>query len=232
MIRLLVILSLLPLGVLAQSEELKQRTSLFLEEQKDAFKAKYSVSTEPRYGVLKETQYVDHQYYQLKQIEKEVNELGNSVRPKYDLSTFCYEDKDELMYALKFWFKEFIGNKRITPGRDYKTDDHIKPANNINENNYISILTLSCYATDIDESVIGEIHWCIWFSYGHGGRNKLQRSNKWTKNALILKTLSGVNKIKQESRLPIDLRSYGATSLFTFRMIWLNQLNYSPTCFN
>lgn len=151
MIRLLVILSLLPLGVLAQSEELKQRTSLFLEEQKDAFKAKSSGSTEPRYGVLNETQYVDHQYYQLKQIEKEVNELGNSVRPKYDLSTFCYEDKDELMYALKFWFKEFIGDKRITPGRDYKTVDHIKPAIIIIENNYISILTLSCYATDIDE---------------------------------------------------------------------------------
>ena len=151
MIRLLVILSLLPFSVLAQSEELKQRTSLFLEEQKDAFKAKSSGSTEPRYGVLNETQYVDHQYYQLKQIEKEVNELGNSVRPKYDLSTFCYEDKDELMYALKFWFKEFIGNKRITPGRDYKTVDHIKPAIIIIENNYISILTLSCYATDIDE---------------------------------------------------------------------------------
>ncbi len=149
--KLVFLFALIPLLTFAQTEELKQRTALFLQEQSAKYKVKELNGSEPDYGVLGETQYVFHQYYQLKQIEKEVNELGNSVRPKYDLSTFAYEDEQELKYALKFWFKEFIGNKRITPGRDYRTVDHVKPAIIIIDGTSISILTLSCYATDIDE---------------------------------------------------------------------------------
>lgn len=149
--KLVFLFALIPLLTFAQTEELKQRTALFLQEQSTKFKVKELNGSEPDYGVLGETQYVFHQYFQLKQIEKEVNELGNSVRPKYDLSTFAYEDEQELKYALKFWFKEFIGNKRITPGRDYRTVDHVKPAIIIIDGTSISILTLSCYATDIDE---------------------------------------------------------------------------------
>ena len=149
--KLVFLFALIPLLTFAQTEELKQRTALFLQEQSAKYKVKELNGSEPDYGVLGETQYVFHQYYQLKQIEKEVNELGNSVRPKYDLSTFAYEDEEELKYALKFWFKEFIGNKRITPGRDYRTVDHVEPAIVIIDGTSISILTLSCYATDIDE---------------------------------------------------------------------------------
>ena len=140
-----------PILLHSQIEELKQRTSLFLQEQSEAFKIKELNGSEPDYGILNETQFIFHQYYQLKQIDKEINELGNSVRPKYDLSTFAYEDEEELKYALKFWFKEFIGNKRITPGRDYRKVDHVKPTLIIIERNTITILTLSCYATDIQE---------------------------------------------------------------------------------
>jgi hypothetical protein len=149
--KLVLLFALMPLLTFAQTEELKQRTALFLQEQSAKYKVKELNGSEPNYGVLGQTQYVFHQYYQLKQIEKEVNELGNSVRPKYDLSTFAYEDEEELKYALKFWFKEFIGNKRITPGRDYRTVDHVEPAIVIIDGSSISILTLSCYATDIDE---------------------------------------------------------------------------------
>lgn len=149
--KIVFLFAMMPIILFAQSEELKQRTALFLQEQSAKYKVKELNGSEPDYGVLGETQYVFHQYYQLKQIDKEVNELGNSVRPKYDLSTFSYESEDELMYALKFWFKEFIGNKRITPGRDYRTVDHVEPAIVIIDGTSISILTLSCYATDIDE---------------------------------------------------------------------------------
>jgi hypothetical protein len=149
--KILFLFALIPLLTFAQTEELKQRTALFLQEQSAKYKVKELNGSEPDYGVLDQTQYVFHKYYQLKQIEKEVNELGNSVRPKYDLSTFAYEDEEELKYALKFWFKEFIGNKRITPGRDYRTVDHVEPAIIIIDGASISILTLSCYATDIDE---------------------------------------------------------------------------------
>ena len=145
------LLAFMPFMLLAQTEEVKQRTALFLQEQSTKFKVKELNGSEPDYGVLSETQFIFHQYYQLKQLEKEVNELGNSVRPKYDLSTIVYEDEEELKYALKFWFKEFIGNKRITPGRDYRTVDHVDPALVIIDGTSISILTLSCYATDIDE---------------------------------------------------------------------------------
>lgn len=145
------LIALIPIVLHAQTEELKQRTSLFLQEQSEAFKIKELNGSEPDYGILKETQFIFHQYYQLKQIDKEINELGNSVRPKYDLSTFAYEDEEELKYALKFWFKEFIGNKPITPGRDYRKVDHVKPTLIIIERNTITILTLSCYSTDIQE---------------------------------------------------------------------------------
>ena len=147
----ILLLLLLPVSLFAQVEELKQRTALFLQEQGDRFKVKELNGSEPDYGTLDQTQFTFHQYYQLKQIDKEVNELGNNVRPKYDLSTFVYEDEEELKYALKFWFKEFIGGKRITPGRDYRTVDHISPGIIIIDGTYISILTLSCYATDMEE---------------------------------------------------------------------------------
>lgn len=148
---LLYISIVLPLLGIAQTEELAQRTQLFLSEQTEQFKIKELGGSEPNYGSLDQTNFIEHQYFQLKQIEKEVNELGNNVRPKYDLSTFTYENEEELKYALKFWFKEFIGNKRITPGRDYRTVDHVQPAVVVIDKNYIAILTLSCYATDINE---------------------------------------------------------------------------------
>jgi len=112
----------------AQVEELNQRTALFLDEVKSTFKVKSLNGSEPDYGVLIETEHVAHTHYQLKQIEKELNELGNKVRPTYNLSTFAYENEDELLYALKFWFKNFIGGKRVTPGRDYRSVDHVDPA--------------------------------------------------------------------------------------------------------
>jgi len=152
MFKALIYLALIaPLISVAQTEELGQRTELFLAEQGSKFKIKELGGSEPNYGVLDQTNFIEHQYYQLKQIDKEVNELGNNVRPKYDLSTFAYENEEELKYALKFWFKEFIGNKRITPGRDYRTVDHIQPGIIVIDKNYIAILTLSCYATDINE---------------------------------------------------------------------------------
>lgn len=144
-------LLLLPLALMAQTEELAQRTQLFIAEQTETFKISELNGSEPDYGVLTETNFIEHNYFQLKQIEKEMNELGNKVRPKYSLSTFAYENADELKYALKFWFKEFIGNKRITPGRDYRTVDHVSPAIVVIDNNYIAILTMSCYATDLEE---------------------------------------------------------------------------------
>jgi hypothetical protein len=145
------LLGLIPFLSYGQAEELKQRTALFLEEQSETFKVKELNGNEPDYGVLPETQFFHHSYFQLKQLEREVNELGNSVKPKYHLSTYAYEDEEELKYALKFWFKEFVGGKRITPGRDYRTVDHISPGIIIIEKNYIVILTLSCYSTDIEE---------------------------------------------------------------------------------
>ncbi len=145
------LLAFAPLLSYGQAEELKQRTALFLEEQAANYKIKELNGNEPDYGVLQETQFIHHSYFQLKQIEKELNDLGNNVKPKYDLSTYAYEDEEELKYALKFWFKEFIGDKRITPGRDYRTVDHIVPVIIIIEKNYIAILTLSCYSVNIEE---------------------------------------------------------------------------------
>ena len=82
----------------------------------------------------------------------------------------------------------------------------------------MGILTLSCYATDIDEfrnwrnSMLGVYGSPTAMVVEIGCNGPI----KWTKTLPILKTLSGVDKIKQESRLLIDLRSYRATSAFYF----------------
>lgn len=168
-----------------QVEELNQRTQLFISEVGDRYKVKSINGNEPEYGVLPETEFIQHQYYQLKQIKKELNELGNKVRPTYHLSTFAYENDEELLYALKFWFKSFIGDKRITPGRDYRRVDHVVPAIIIIEKNYISILTMSCYATDIEEFR----QWRSDMLGVFGGPNSMvveigcEGPIEWTKNA-------------------------------------------------
>lgn len=168
-----------------QVEELNQRTQLFISEVGDRYKVKSINGNEPEYGVLPETEFIQHQYYQLKQIKKELNELGNKVRPTYHLSTFAYENDEELLYALKFWFKSFIGDKRITPGRDYRRVDHVVPAIIIVEKNYITILTMSCYATDIEEFR----QWRSDMLGVFGGPNSMvveigcEGPIEWTKNA-------------------------------------------------
>jgi hypothetical protein len=168
-----------------QVEELNQRTQLFISEVGDRYKVKSINGNEPEYGVLPETEFIQHQYYQLKQIKKELNELGNKVRPTYHLSTFAYENDEELLYALKFWFKSFIGDKRITPGRDYRRVDHVVPAIIIIEKNYITILTMSCYATDIEEFR----QWRSDMLGVFGGPNSMvveigcEGPIEWTKNA-------------------------------------------------
>lgn len=86
------LITLTALHVRGQVEELNQRTELFVSELEGRFKVKSINGREPDYGVLQETEFVQHEYYQLKQLEKEVNELGNKVRPTYHLSTFAYED--------------------------------------------------------------------------------------------------------------------------------------------
>lgn len=168
-----------------QVEELNQRTQLFISEVGDRYKVKSINGNEPEYGVLPESEFIQHQYYQLKQIKKELNELGNKVRPTYHLSTFAYENDEELLYALKFWFKSFIGDKRITPGRDYRRVDHVVPAIIIIEKNYITILTMSCYATDIEEFR----QWRSDMLGVFGGPNSMvveigcEGPIEWTKNA-------------------------------------------------
>lgn len=140
-------LFLLPLSLFAQSEELKQRTNLFLNELSDRFENKSLNAKEPSYGALNNSDFSFHQYIQIKQIEKEVNSIGNKVRPKYDLSTFHFENPEELKYALVAWFKDFFGEK-ITVGRTYRTFDHAVPTIVVIESDYIAILTLSCYSVD------------------------------------------------------------------------------------
>jgi len=176
-----------------QVEELNQRTQLFISEVGDRYKVKSINGNEPEYGVLPETEFIQHQYYQLKQIKKELNELGNKVRPTYHLSTFAYENDEELLYALKFWFKSFIGDKRITPGRDYRRVDHVVPAIIIIEKNYITILTMSCYATDIEEFR----QWRSDMLGVFGGPNSMvveigcEGPIEWTKNAPDPKDMKG-----------------------------------------
>ena len=67
------LLAFAPLLSYGQAEELKQRTALFLEEQAANYKIKELNGNEPDYGVLQETQFIHHSYFQLKQIEKDNN---------------------------------------------------------------------------------------------------------------------------------------------------------------
>lgn len=132
----------------AQEEELLQRKASFLETIADRFEVIGLNATEPNYGALDKDEAAFHDYIKIKQQEKELNTLGNNVRPKYDLSLFYYESEAELKLALKYWFKDFMNLERITPGREIRTVANAEPTIMIVDAQHIAILTLSCYSVD------------------------------------------------------------------------------------
>ena len=56
------LMALTALQVQGQVEELNQRTQLFISEVEDRFKVKSINGSEPDYGVLPETEFVQHEY--------------------------------------------------------------------------------------------------------------------------------------------------------------------------
>lgn len=152
-LRLLIgaVLLALPFILYAQAEDLKQREKLLIEEKSEEYDLKEINIKEPDYGVLIDTEHIYHRHFMLKGKKKVENSLGNKVKPKIHVSTFAYEDEEEFMYALKFWFKEFIGGERVTPGRDYRKKDHVSPTIIVMDNNTITIVTFSCYTTEIED---------------------------------------------------------------------------------
>ena len=90
------LIALTPILLHSQTEELKQRTSLFLQEQSEAFKIKELNGSEPDYGILKETQFIFHQYYQLKQIDKEIKQLQDKKKKIKEREKMIEEQRNEL----------------------------------------------------------------------------------------------------------------------------------------
>ena len=59
------LIALTTLHVQGQVEELNQRTQLFISEVENRFKVKSINGSEPDYGVLPETEFVEHEYLSL-----------------------------------------------------------------------------------------------------------------------------------------------------------------------
>jgi len=134
----------------AQHEELKQRIAAFVEAQADKFDKKYLNETEPKYGELNNTNFEFHDYFLLKAKEKTTNSIGNTGKLKLDYSFFAYESAEECDYALSFWFKNFLEEKRITPGREVRTYKGVQPTIVIINKTNVCLVTFSCLDYDIE----------------------------------------------------------------------------------
>jgi len=134
----------------AQHEELKQRIAAFVEAKADKYDKKYLNETEPKYGELNNTNFEFHDYFLLKAKEKTTNSLGNNSKLKFDYSFFGYESAQERDYALSFWFKNFLEEKRITPGREVRTYKGVQPTIVVINKTNVCLVTFSCIDEDLE----------------------------------------------------------------------------------
>ncbi len=137
-----------PLNSFAQHEELKQSINAFIESKAADFEKKYLNQTEPDYGELANTNFIFHDFFELRAKERTTNSLGNRVKLKYNCSFYGYENGTERDYALSFWFKNFIEGRRITPGREVRTYKGAEPTIVVMNATSVVVVSFSCYDYD------------------------------------------------------------------------------------
>ncbi len=140
----LVLFLLFQFNMHAQHQELKQKISAFVDAKAGDYDKKYLNETEPDYGELDNTNFDFHDFFILKAKEKTVNNIGNKSKLKLDYSFYAYENEEEKMYALRYWFKNFIGDNRITPGRTMRSYKGAEPTIIVINKTDICVVQMSC----------------------------------------------------------------------------------------
>ncbi len=173
-----------PLKLRAQHEELKQSINAFVESKSENFEKKYLNQTEPDYGELANTNFTFHDYFQLKAKERTENSLGNKTKVKYNCSFYAYENATERDYALSFWFKNFIEDRRITPGREVRTYKGAEPTIIIMNATNVCVINFSCY--DYDPEAFRDMRKELLAFFGNAESMVIEIQCdgplKWTKN--------------------------------------------------
>lgn len=182
---LIVAATLFPQKIYAQHEELKQQISAFVSANDSVYEKKYLNVTEPNYGELANTNYNFHDYFELKAKKRTENSLGNNVKVRLNCSFYGYENTDERNYALSFWFKNFIGGERLTPGREKRTYKDATPTIIIINADNICIINASCYDADADFMYELKKTALTYFGTPESIVIEIQCNGplKWTKNA-------------------------------------------------
>lgn len=135
----------------AQHAELKQKIAAFCADKSEKYDKKYLNETPEDYGLIRETNFDFEDFFVLKAKEKTINNIGNKTKVRLSYSFFGYENEEERNYALSFWFKNFIGEKRITPGRDMRSYKGGEPTLILINKNNICVVSLSCKDFDPDQ---------------------------------------------------------------------------------
>lgn len=135
---------------IAQHEELKQHIAAFVEAKAANYEKKTLNVSEPKLGELPNTNFEFHDFFVLRANEKSVNSLGNTKKMKLNCSFYAYESQEECDYALSFWFKNFIGGQRLTPGRPLRTFKDAQPTVIVINPTNICIISFDCYSYDLD----------------------------------------------------------------------------------
>jgi hypothetical protein len=140
----------LSFSTFAQHEEYKQYIQAFAEAKAGQYEKKSLNVTEPKLGELPNTNHSFHDFFVLRANEKSTDKIGNTKKLKINCSFYAYESSEECDYALSFWFKNFIGGQRLTPGRPVKTYKDAQPTIIIINATEISIVSFDCFSYDPD----------------------------------------------------------------------------------
>ncbi len=137
------------LGLQAQNDELRQKVKALKTDFEESYEMKYLNIKDPDMGYIDDTDPEWKDKFMLKSREKIENNLGNRGYSKFYFSVYSYPTLLDRQYALSDWLEDFIGHKKLRPGRNMRTYDYAKPT--IILINDLSIITLTYACSDYTE---------------------------------------------------------------------------------
>lgn len=131
-------------SVLAQAEDLKQRSEAFVDAMSKDYKKKYLNISDRNIGLIDETNHIHSEKYMMQAKDKRENTVGRNTKFSYYINLYAYADEQDLNMAVAFWFKNFMEGESIRPGREKRVFDNATPTVVIINKNSIAVLNFSC----------------------------------------------------------------------------------------
>ncbi len=134
-----------PIGLFGQSDEWKQSLSSFVEWASNAgFEEKALNVTEPKWGSLNNSNPDFQRYIQFKSKEKREDNLERTAYFKWHLALYAFDETDDYLYARKDWLNDFLENKTLRPGKDFRVYEYGKPGLVLFTENAFVIFQMEC----------------------------------------------------------------------------------------